>query len=163
MTELTARQRLLIGIFDRLKNFSMQTLRERIVVQKTIYFTQQFGAYLGYNYSWYVYGPYSPSLAKDAFAVWSAGKGTADSRVDVPDLGGVLDQLEKFLGKRYKDAVWLETLGSLHMLSKLYPSESVRQLVTRVLKKAPYFAAAECEEAWSHLVACGLVDDRGKA
>jgi len=163
MTELTARQRLLLAIFDRLKNFSMQTLRERIVVQKTMYFTQQLGAYLGYNYSWYVYGPYSPSLAKDAFAVWSVGKSETVSAADAAHLGGVLEQVEKFLGKRSKHAVWLETLGSLHMLSKLYPSESVRQLVARVLKKAPYFASAECEEAWSHLIAYGLVDDRGKA
>ena len=163
MTELTARQRLLLAIFDRFKNFSMRTLRERIVVQKTMYFTQQFGAYLGYNYSWYVYGPYSPSLAKDAFAVWSAGSSPPSSTVDVTHLGGVLQNVETFLGRRSRNAVWLETLGSLHMLSKLYASESPDQLVARVLKKAPYFTRSECEQAWSHLVQHGLVDDRRKA
>jgi hypothetical protein len=163
MTELTARQRLLIGIFDRLKNFSMRTLRDRIVVQKTVYFTQQLGAYLGYSYSWYVYGPYSPSLAKDAFAVWSAGSSPPSTTVDVSHLSGVLQNVEDFLGRRSKNAVWLETLGSLHMLSKLYPSESLDDLVDRVLKKAPYFTRPECEHAWSHLVQHGLVDDRGKA
>ncbi len=136
----------------------MRTLRERIVVQKTMYFTQQFGAYLGYSYSWYVYGPYSPSLTKDAFAVWSAGKSVVGSAADATHLGGVLDQVARFLGKRSKDAVWLETLGSLHMLSKLYPSESVSQLVARVLKKAPYFTHTDCEEAWRHLAAFDLVD-----
>jgi uncharacterized protein YwgA len=160
MPELTARQRLLTSIFDHLGTFSMKTLRDRIVVQKTVYFLQQSGAYLGYNYSWYVYGPYSPSLAKDAFAIWASAKASSTGHVGGPKLEQVVEKLKEFLGDRRKDAVWLEALGSLHMLSRLYPNESRSDLIQRVLNKGPYFVKSDCEKAWEHLVEHGLVVDR---
>lgn len=46
---------------------SVQTLKDRKRVQKAVYLGQAAGADLGYRYSWYVHGPYSPALTKDYF------------------------------------------------------------------------------------------------
>jgi uncharacterized protein YwgA len=45
----------------------VSTLQNRVCIQKAIYLAQQAGADLGYSYSWYVHGPYSPELTTDYF------------------------------------------------------------------------------------------------
>jgi uncharacterized protein YwgA len=155
----SARQQFLAAIFDRLGNFSMQSLRERIVVQKTIYFLQQFGVYLGYRFTWYVYGPYCPALTKDAFAIWAVPREEPGYRITEGELGTALTKTRELLADRVKDAVWLETLGSLHMLSKMYPSATRDDLIARVRAKAPYFKQAECEQAWMRLRENGLLNE----
>src|SRR3989442_1336381 len=41
----------------------------RLSLQKTIYLVQAAGVDLGYSYSWYLRGPYSSALTRDAFAL----------------------------------------------------------------------------------------------
>lgn len=47
-----------IGCFD-----------ERLILQKTVCLVQALGVDLGYDFNWYLRGPYSPGLTRDAFAV----------------------------------------------------------------------------------------------
>ena len=42
----------------------MDNFNNRLIYQKVIYLMQNFGLSLGYGYSWYVKGPYSPDLRK---------------------------------------------------------------------------------------------------
>src|SRR6266446_6722845 len=44
---------------------------DRMALQKTIYLCQQAGVHLGYRYNWYLRGPYSPDLTRDAFELKS--------------------------------------------------------------------------------------------
>lgn len=48
-------------IFQEMK-IGKETFEKRLVCQKKIYLLQGLGTDLGYNYNWYVRGPYSPSL-----------------------------------------------------------------------------------------------------
>lgn len=48
-------------VFQKMK-VSKDTFDERLVCQKKIYLLQSLGTDLGYNYNWYVRGPYSPTL-----------------------------------------------------------------------------------------------------
>lgn len=41
----------------------------RLVLQKSIYLAQAAGVDLGYTFTWYLRGPYSPALTRDAFAL----------------------------------------------------------------------------------------------
>lgn len=45
----------------------ISTLADRKRVQKAVYLGQAAGANLGYGFSWYILGPYSPSLTRDYF------------------------------------------------------------------------------------------------
>lgn len=41
----------------------------RLRTQKTVYLGQLTGVDLGYRYSWYIHGPYSPNLTQDYYAL----------------------------------------------------------------------------------------------
>ena len=47
----------------------LNTFDDRMAIQKAIYLCQEAGVHLGYRYSWYLRGPYSPDLTRDAFAL----------------------------------------------------------------------------------------------
>lgn len=57
-------------ILDELKvDFSVRSFRDRLILQKVSYLTQAAGVSLPYFFRWYLYGPYCPSLASDAFSM----------------------------------------------------------------------------------------------
>lgn len=49
--------------------FQIDSFQDRLIMQKAVYLAQAVGVNLGYFYQWYLYGPYSPSLTRDEFAV----------------------------------------------------------------------------------------------
>jgi uncharacterized protein YwgA len=51
---------------------SMKSFENRLILQKAVYLCQAAGVNLGYYYQWYLYGPYSPSLTRDAYTVAEA-------------------------------------------------------------------------------------------
>ena len=57
------------GIIKRVSNFSMASLEDRKKFQKTIYLLQAFGIDLGYEFIWYLHGPYSPELTRVGYAI----------------------------------------------------------------------------------------------
>ena len=48
-------------------DFSLEGFSDRLKLQKTIYLLQVFGVYLGYDFSWYLRGPYCSILAANGF------------------------------------------------------------------------------------------------
>lgn len=56
-----------------LECYSLETISERILLQKKIYLAQDIGLPLGYGYSWYIHGPYSTDLTAVAFQVIPEG------------------------------------------------------------------------------------------
>ena len=53
-----------LGVPVRLDSFA-----DRLTVQKSVYLAQAAGVQLGYQFHWYLRGPYSPTLTRDAFGV----------------------------------------------------------------------------------------------
>ena len=49
--------------------FKIDGFMDRLIMQKAVYLAQAAGVNLGYYYQWYLYGPYSPSLTRDEFAI----------------------------------------------------------------------------------------------
>jgi len=47
----------------------LDTFDDRLIVQKAVCLAQALGVDLGYDFNWYLRGPYSPALTRDAFAV----------------------------------------------------------------------------------------------
>jgi hypothetical protein len=50
-------------------DLDLSTFDRRLILQKTVYLAQAAKVDLGYTYRWYLRGPYSPGLARDAFAL----------------------------------------------------------------------------------------------
>ncbi|MGH7134412.1 MAG: hypothetical protein ACREHD_01650 [Pirellulales bacterium] len=54
------------------------TFDDRLILQKAVYLAQAAGVDLGYFFHWYLRGPYSSSLTRDAFAMVSEINGGLD-------------------------------------------------------------------------------------
>jgi len=112
---------------NRLLNFNEFRFNTRLKIQKYVYLSRRFGLDLGYDYSMYRYGPYSPSLA-DAYYELAENTEQA-SRHNVP-LPGSFDQ-EGFL--RLVDGKsdgWLEVAATLADLRGRFADDAT--LVTHV-------------------------------
>jgi uncharacterized protein YwgA len=161
LNEEENRALILGGLFRRIGNFKpylfLTSFDHRLIFQKTIYLLQAFGLYLGFTFSWYIRGPYSPLLAHYGYIL-------ARTKGKIPLVRFVkaksekrFEEFLKFLGSRKNDAEWLEILASIHLLKKLYPNKSKRAILQLVSLKQPYFSIRKCEEAWDHLERYGLI------
>ena len=56
-----------------LKCYSLETISDRILLQKKVYLAQDLGLPLGYGYSWYIHGPYSTDLTSVAYQIIPEG------------------------------------------------------------------------------------------
>ncbi|WP_386680943.1 hypothetical protein [Loktanella sp. R86503] len=113
-------------VLDRLgEDAAISTVNDRMRIQKAVYICQELGVPLGYDYSWYVKGPYSPSLTRDYYSLNAA---LSADNTDVRDLS-LNDELSEPL-VRARECLefspdvevittkphWFEALCSLHYL-----------------------------------------------
>jgi hypothetical protein len=105
-------------VLDRLGITDISTVENRMAIQKAVYLAQANGLPLGYNYGWYVKGPYSPMLTRDYYALQG---------VDVPagnslNAGAVakLDAVADIIN---------EPIGDLGVPAKLELTASLRYLL----------------------------------
>ncbi len=83
----------------------------RLRIQKYTYLAGNLGLKHGYNYSLYRYGPYSPSLADDYYALAEdPAKIATESR---QQLAGELEQKRFLRLVRGRDSSWLEVASTL--------------------------------------------------
>jgi len=60
-----------LSMIARRFKLERSTIQDRLQMQKIVYLLQACGLNLGYGFSWYKHGPYSQSLADNAFTVLS--------------------------------------------------------------------------------------------
>lgn len=104
----------------------IRTLNDRKRVQKAIYLGQAAGADLGYDYNWYVHGPYSPELANDYYKLSEAillneipGEGNGIPRLKdtyTQTLRSLAPIIEKPKDFPLEQEDWLELVSSVHFL-----------------------------------------------
>ena len=133
--------------------FSMDSFDQRLRVQKFVYLLQAFDVYLGYEYSWYLRGPYCSTLAAAGFAL-------AGFYVDIPEgsrmrfvSSGANERFERFkefISGREANTDFLEMAASFHFL-EAGGSLSRDQIFQKVLNKRPNFSEAECRRVQSRL------------
>ncbi len=105
------------GIDSGLKSF-----RSRLILQKSVYLLRALGMPTTFTYSWYLRGPYSPSLTKVAFDESIAPRQAGDETHKGYSLSDnarrrllVLEQMvdgRRAVGLEKDD--WLELLASMH-------------------------------------------------
>jgi uncharacterized protein YwgA len=105
------------GIF----HFNINDFDSRLRLQKYIFIAKAFEVSIPYQYSMYVHGPYSPSLAHDYY------------RLDQVNSNDYFDLPEDFLDLvADKDERWLELAATMIMLNE--DSSSEEDLVSRVME-----------------------------
>lgn len=143
-------------------DFDMKTFDGRLRLQKLIYMVEAFGVYMGYDFSWYLRGPYCTNLARTGF-----------------ELGQIMDDIPgdaraKFLDKNAQkrfdhcvkiiksimdspqDLVRLEIAASLHLLAQ-NRHITKKDIFDRVVRKIPGTTnnrtqlLGMCEKMWDLL------------
>lgn len=144
--------------------FKIDGFQDRLIMQKSVYLAQAAGVNLGYYYHWYLYGPYSPSLTRDEYAI------AADVSVGLDESEGwKLDdissqRLERIRGifaglKGDKLAKKLELLASVHFLiDRRQVSKVNTKRITSTLEKFKKdFREEEVKKALGELISYGLL------
>jgi uncharacterized protein YwgA len=138
------------------QQLKLKLFEDRLALQKVTYLLQEAGVDLGYTFTWYVRGPYSPSLTRDAYQL-------VNFRVDTKQLPQpeaadakkiqVISQLIKSVeGRRPSREYWLELLGSLHFVAKhLSPGKSRKEIIADFKQKKPGFKDDDIRQAWKLL------------
>ncbi len=128
--------------FNRLDWLKIEDMSNRIILQKTIFILQELGLDLNYNFNWYIYGPYSPSLTEDAFELKQNEK-TYREESDEFNLSDhaqkIIERYNSIFGAKKEDSVWLELIASLLFLRKFYSKTNYDDLKAFLLEKKPKF------------------------
>ncbi len=144
--------------------FKIDGFQDRLIMQKSVYLAQAAGVNLGYYYHWYLYGPYSPSLTRDEYAI------AIDISADMDESKGwklddkSLQRLENIQSifaepDRDKLAKKLELLASVHFLIDRRQVSGVdTSRITATLERFNKdFSKEEVEKALGELISYGLL------
>ena len=153
-------------VFDRLGvPLKVDDFGCRLILQKSMYLAQASGVDLGYHYQWYLRGPYSPGLTRDAFAIAAepaeeieeATRGWSLDDTSRTRLEAVAELMPT--GPEESQAQTLELLASVHFLvdrgqvSRADPVK-IKATLDRYDKN---FTQPEIEEALKNLQVYGLL------
>lgn len=150
MVGLVARERRLAGFIRWLEErglfrFDVSSFNSRLRVQKYVFIARFFGLDLGYNFSLYIRGPYSPDLARDYYRI---------------DVGAVEPWVPRgFRSKEFLDLVggrderWLELASTILLVSE--ETRNLDRIVEIVCEIKPSFSRVEVEGVVREL--CSLI------
>ena len=143
--------------FPRLE-FGMHTFEHRLRIQKFVYLLQAFDVYLGYDYSWYLRGPYCTNLAASGFALtgfYDDIPAGAVMRFSSSSVNGRFERFKEFVGGRENDNAFLEMAASLHFLEGV-GGLGREEAFARVSSKRPEFTREWGDEARRRLEEWGV-------
>jgi uncharacterized protein YwgA len=101
--------------------FSIDRFTDRLVLQKVVYLVQAAGAQLGYQFHWYLRGPYSSLLARDGFGIGAEvanGEDESNQWHLSPESRRRIANVKRLIGKTKQEELpqRLELLASVHFL-----------------------------------------------
>jgi len=142
------------GLIKRIyEDFDMNTFSNRLRLQKMVYLLQEEGGInLGYKFSWYVHGPYSTELTRDAFQIQNF---TKIKEVGFEDNANE-EKFKLFKNKidcHKNDDFWLEISTSIHLLIKIYPTKSKTDIIKEIQERKPNLKnkTPEISEIWNEI------------
>lgn len=134
--------------------FSMENFDDRLRLQKLIYIVQAYGVYLGYDFSWYIRGPYCSILSGAGYALSKyydklQNIDKKNIQFEYPDLEAKFKKACKFI-IRNSDNDSLEIAASIHLL-KNSTNMTKDEILDKVEKKMPQFKMLHCKSMWQEL------------
>lgn len=138
----------------------LSTLSSRIILQKRAYFLQAFGLPIGYSFGWYVFGPYSSELTKEAYAGEGLERTVTISSIFNRAIMVYENRFRTFFSQVFElsqsghgEEYWLELLSSLHYLGTARGASPSREGVFSLLSqlKPNKFEPTDMDRAWGVL------------
>ena len=144
--------------------FKINSFQDRLIMQKAIYLAQAAGVNLGYYYHWYLYGPYSPSLTRDEYAIATDISVGLDESKEWKLDDRSSQRLEEIRGiftepDRDKLAKKIELLASVHFLieRKQVSKVDISRITTTLKRFNKDFSEEEVKKALGELISYGLL------
>ena len=156
---LTTRQRYLAAITNHWGGMNLGSFAQRLLLQKRIFFVSMLGVSLGFGHSWYIRGPYSPTLTRDAYAVEGARIKGSIATVTLPDsLSKKLDDIRNMFGAAWNDPQRMELLASVCYLARTLRTNNADDLSDRLVSRKGQFTKDQATEAFDWLADKGLIN-----
>lgn len=132
-------------------DFSMNTFQDRLKFQKMIYLLQAFNVYLGYDFSWYLRGPYCPVLTTNGFTLQEIYNEIPDEQTKFrdPSVQKRFEKFQKFVKDKGTDE--LEIAASIHCLKHIAVL-SDDEIKTKVENKQSQFTSEQVTKIWNEMV-----------
>src|SRR6266568_5877237 len=124
----------------------METFADRLRLQKIVWLMQKFDVKLGFKYSWYLHGPYSPELTRNLYEIVQSNLPEHES-IAARDLARI-DALRTVLGDDLNSADKLELLASIDFLRHSVGPLTRGDVKTFLAETKPYFNEKQIEECW---------------
>lgn len=158
------------GIVFQKLGIKNDSFEDRLISQKKIYLLQSLGTDLGYEYNWYVRGPYSPSLTNyiynniDVLSVsdFSKYKLSAIAEKNL-DLVNKLSELKS--ETNLSTSSWYELLASLLYIKNNSSSWGVSNsdsIFEKLIDYKPQYSNQQCKSAYDVLIKQGLINQEEK-
>ncbi|MCY4261559.1 MAG: hypothetical protein OXC91_15040 [Rhodobacteraceae bacterium] len=139
----------------------MATFDDRLRLQKLVYMIEAFDVYLGYDFSWYLRGPYCTRLAKTGFELEQIADRIEDdpkTKFADPYTQKRFEKAIQFIDRIMKcpsDTERLEIAASIHLLLQT-TSLDKQAIFSRVISKMPPSGDQKhmeslCESMWDEL------------
>ena len=138
-------------VLKNIDNFDMESFSGRLTLQKTIYMLQAFGLYLGYEFTWYLRGPYCSRLARNGFELQETYESVPRGLFEEKNLQMRFGEFLDFMEDKKRDPDRIEILASIHFLKSLYSGMTKSEIIDKVNKKQKYFTKKQCINAWDEL------------
>lgn len=146
-----------IAIRD-LNCFTLETINDRILLQKKVYLAQDIGLPLGYGYSWYIHGPYSTDLTAVAYQIIPEGDTAIENHslkepyasmiTKVNSLEGVIDERNLTISV----VQWYELIASIaYWYKRGYNTEE--KALEKIHATKPQFTEEQIKAGYSTYVA----------
>lgn len=114
------------------KQILMNEFEDKLIVQKIVYLAQESGIDLGYDFEWYLRGPYCKEISGDAHKIIDSGieSTPTEAGLDEERIRAFKDVFQH----HFNDPEWLEIAGSLVYLRKEhYQDRKINEIVGYLL------------------------------
>src|SRR5438132_7060300 len=139
------------GVLKRIGHFEPRRFKrnfeQRLVTQKTIYLLQTFGLYLGYSFNWYLRGPYSPGLTRDAYSLAEIYQYVPSARFQNPNEEQRFEELQKMLKEVGNNSRFLELVASTHFVKRVNPELNTDDLFEEIVSRKHKTKRSEFDRA----------------
>lgn len=151
-------------VFQKLE-IEKETFDERLICQKKMYLLEALGTDLGYNYNWYVRGPYSPSLTSYVYNNLDVLKNNDFSKYKLSESAERnIQQVNELVKEKKQDmsvASWYELLASLVYIYNNKESwkvdGSVESIFATLMRYKPQYNEMQCQYAYEVLRQRGVL------
>ena len=140
-------------MLNALTSVSLEEFDDRLQLQKLVFLARKIGYPIGYSFSWYARGPYSPSLTRMLFSANEQGQLFQTDPELTGEEASVVRRLREFLGSDVDDPRKLELLASVwyYMRKRTYSSEEKTALIVTILQRKSQFSETDVEGAFERI------------